>query len=90
MKSMSTLRLSLLSSETKCGKSLQHPILLSSLEIPQRPQIEEANKEAPAFSRIFKEMILVTSSEKPLLRTGKGTVAKKATVKLYDEEISAL
>ncbi|OAX30525.1 acetyl-CoA synthetase-like protein, partial [Rhizopogon vinicolor AM-OR11-026] len=25
------------------------------------PEVEEANKEAPAFSRIFKEMILVTS-----------------------------
>ncbi|KAG2145295.1 putative aminoadipate reductase [Suillus bovinus] len=52
--------------------------------------IEEANKEAPAFSRIFKEMILVTRSEKPMLRAGKGTVTKKATVKLYEKEINAL
>ncbi|KAG2047412.1 putative aminoadipate reductase [Suillus hirtellus] len=54
------------------------------------PDIEEANKEAPAFSRIFKEMILVTHSEKPMLRAGKGTVTKKATIKLYEEEINAL
>ncbi|KAG1853273.1 putative aminoadipate reductase [Suillus tomentosus] len=54
------------------------------------PDIEEANKEAPAFSRIFKEMILVTRSEKPMLRAGKGTVTKKATMKLYEEEINAL
>ncbi|KAG1790286.1 putative aminoadipate reductase [Suillus plorans] len=54
------------------------------------PDIEEANKEAPAFSRIFKEMILVTHSEKPMLRAGKGTVIKKATTKLYEEEINAL
>ncbi|KAG1835812.1 putative aminoadipate reductase [Suillus subalutaceus] len=54
------------------------------------PEIEEANNEAPAFSRIFKEMILVTHSEKPMLRAGKGTVTKKATVNLYEEEINAL
>ncbi|KAG1750096.1 putative aminoadipate reductase [Suillus lakei] len=54
------------------------------------PDVEEANNEAPAFSRIFKEMILVTRSEKPMLRAGKGTVTKKATVKLYEEEINAL
>ncbi|KAG1821117.1 acetyl-CoA synthetase-like protein [Suillus subaureus] len=54
------------------------------------PEIEEANNEAPAFSRIFKEMILVTRREKPMLRAGKGTVTKKATVKLYEEEINAL
>ncbi|OAX31791.1 putative aminoadipate reductase [Rhizopogon vinicolor AM-OR11-026] len=54
------------------------------------PEVEEANKEAPAFSRIFKEMILVTSREKPMLRVGKGTVNRKATVKLYEEEINTL
>ncbi|KAG2050383.1 putative aminoadipate reductase [Suillus hirtellus] len=54
------------------------------------PDIEDANKEAPAFSRIFKEMILVTRSGKPMLRAGKGTVTKKATMKLYEEEINAI
>ncbi|KIJ61725.1 hypothetical protein HYDPIDRAFT_158984 [Hydnomerulius pinastri MD-312] len=54
------------------------------------PDVEEANKEAPAFSRIFKEMILVTSESRPMLRAGKGTVIKKATVKLYEAEIEAL
>jgi len=46
--------------------------------------------EAPAFSRIVKEMVLVTRSEKPMLRAGKGTVTKKATIKVYEEEINAL
>lgn len=55
-----------------------------------REDVEEANKDAPAFSRIFKEMILVTSKEKPMLRTGKGTVMKKAMLKLYETEIDAL
>ncbi|KAG2068654.1 putative aminoadipate reductase [Suillus decipiens] len=54
------------------------------------PDIEEANKEAPAFSRIFKEMILVTRNEKPMLRSGKGSVKKKTTIELYEEEINAL
>ncbi|KAF9244919.1 putative aminoadipate reductase [Melanogaster broomeanus] len=54
------------------------------------PEVEEANKEAPTFSRIFKEMILVISKEKPMLRTGKGTVMKKATMTQYESEIEAL
>ncbi|KAF9238227.1 acetyl-CoA synthetase-like protein [Melanogaster broomeanus] len=54
------------------------------------PLIEEANKTAPAFSRIFKEMILITDHDKPMLRTPKGTVQKKATVKAYQTEIDAL
>ncbi|KAG2093538.1 putative aminoadipate reductase [Suillus discolor] len=54
------------------------------------PDIEEANKEAPAFSRIFKEMILVAHSKKPMPRAAKGTVNKKVAVKLYEEEINAL
>ncbi|KAG6328546.1 hypothetical protein ID866_10543, partial [Astraeus odoratus] len=54
------------------------------------PQVEEANRDAPNFSRIFKELILVTSHDKPMLRAGKGTVTKKATLKLYEPEIDAL
>ncbi|KAG6330526.1 hypothetical protein ID866_8564 [Astraeus odoratus] len=52
--------------------------------------VEEANKDAPSFSRIFKELILVTAPEKPMLRTGKGSVMKKATLLLYEQEIDAL
>ncbi|KAI6102822.1 putative aminoadipate reductase [Pisolithus sp. B1] len=54
------------------------------------PVVEEANKDAPNFSRIFKEMILVTSRDKPMSRAGKGTVTKKATMSLYESEIDAL
>ncbi|KNZ79425.1 L-aminoadipate-semialdehyde dehydrogenase large subunit [Termitomyces sp. J132] len=52
--------------------------------------IEEANKIAPAFSRIFKEMILFTSKDKPLPRAGKGTVMRKMALKTYDDEIEGL
>ncbi|KAG1819054.1 uncharacterized protein BJ212DRAFT_1567944 [Suillus subaureus] len=54
------------------------------------PEIEEANKTGPAFSRIFKEMVLVTCREKPMPRAGKGTIAKKAASRIYEEEINAL
>ncbi|KAF8838098.1 putative aminoadipate reductase [Paxillus ammoniavirescens] len=54
------------------------------------PEVREANEEAPTFSRIFKEMILVTSKDKPMPRAGNGTVMKKATVKLYESDIEAL
>ncbi|KZP13557.1 acetyl-CoA synthetase-like protein [Athelia psychrophila] len=54
------------------------------------PIVEEANKEAPLFSRIFKEVILVTDGSKPLPRVAKHTVAKKAAMKLYAAEIDAL
>ncbi|KAJ6617595.1 hypothetical protein B0H10DRAFT_2033150 [Mycena sp. CBHHK59/15] len=54
------------------------------------PIIEDANKIAPAFSRIFKEMILFTSPDKPLPRTGKRTVMRKAALNVYTKEIEAL
>ena len=55
-----------------------------------RPVVEEADKIAPAFSRIYKEMILFATSEKPLPRVGKGTVARKAAIALYTSEIDKL
>jgi hypothetical protein len=35
-------------------------------------------------------MILVTKTEKPMLRTGKGTVMRKATLNIHEKEIDAL
>ncbi|KAF8896177.1 hypothetical protein BD779DRAFT_1608500 [Infundibulicybe gibba] len=51
---------------------------------------EEANKIAPAFSRIFKEMIIFASREKPFPLAAKGTVMRKAALQVYDEEITTL
>jgi len=55
-----------------------------------RPIIENANKVAPAFSKLFKEMILITPEEKPLPRAGKGTVMRKLALQVYNDEIEAL
>ncbi|KAI6042367.1 male sterility protein-domain-containing protein, partial [Pisolithus marmoratus] len=52
--------------------------------------VKSSNKDAPKFSRIFKEMILVASRDRPMLRTAKDTVTKKATLRMYESEIDAL
>ncbi|KAJ7612097.1 putative aminoadipate reductase [Roridomyces roridus] len=54
------------------------------------PIIAEANTVAPAFSRLFKELVLFTSPGKPLPRTGKATVMRKAALEVYREEIDAI
>ncbi|KII90242.1 hypothetical protein PLICRDRAFT_40443 [Plicaturopsis crispa FD-325 SS-3] len=54
------------------------------------PIVEHANQDAPTFSRIFKEMIIVTTPGKPLPRTPKGTVQRKIALKEYESEITAL
>ncbi|KZP33068.1 acetyl-CoA synthetase-like protein [Athelia psychrophila] len=54
------------------------------------PLVEEANKIAPKFGRVIKETIIFTAADRPMKRTGKGTVAKKATMKAYAAEIDAL
>ncbi|KAJ3740205.1 acetyl-CoA synthetase-like protein [Lentinula detonsa] len=52
--------------------------------------IEEANRLVPAYSRIFKETILVSSFDKPLPRAAKGTILRKAAYQLYEKEINQL
>jgi long-subunit acyl-CoA synthetase (AMP-forming) len=54
------------------------------------PAVEEANRVSPAFGRVHKEMILVTSPSKLLPRAAKGTVTRKAALALYEAEINAL
>ncbi|KAJ7828944.1 hypothetical protein B0H14DRAFT_3873194 [Mycena olivaceomarginata] len=69
---------------------VKNPIQLADLRNTVWPVIEEANAIAPGFSRIFKEMILFTSPDKPLPRAGKGTVLRKAAISLYATEIDAI
>ncbi|GJE88440.1 acetyl-CoA synthetase-like protein [Phanerochaete sordida] len=54
------------------------------------PVVEEANSTAPAFAKIFKEMIIVTDPAKPLPRAGKGTIQRKAALAAYADEIDKL
>ncbi|PGH23913.1 hypothetical protein AJ80_01975 [Polytolypa hystricis UAMH7299] len=52
--------------------------------------VENANKIAPTHSRIFKEMILIASPEKPFHYTPKGSVSRHRTLELYESEIEAI
>ncbi|KAF9067908.1 hypothetical protein BDP27DRAFT_1327979 [Rhodocollybia butyracea] len=63
---------------------IDDPAQLSAFRNKIWPVIEEGNKLLPAFSRIYKEMILVTSLNKPLPRAGKGTVMRKAALHEYE------
>ena len=56
----------------------------------RRPVVDEANSKAPAFARIFKEMILVADSKRPFTRAPKGTFIRKATLADYDAQIAKL
>lgn len=55
-----------------------------------RPHVEEANKLAPTFARIFKELIILTDQAKPLARAPKGTVVRKMVMAAYSDEVDRL
>ena len=65
---------------------------VSSKEMIKRlsPYIKHANEMAPGFARLSKDRILFTAAEKPMLRTPKGTVVRKATLAAYEREIKKL
>jgi thioester reductase-like protein len=52
--------------------------------------LAQANAETVAHGRIDRQFILISSPEKPFLRTGKGTVQRKGTADLYAQEIQQL
>jgi thioester reductase-like protein len=54
------------------------------------PFVEKANETAPAHARISKEKILLVDPTLPMLRAGKGTVQRNATLDLYAGEIERL
>ncbi|KAJ7181546.1 hypothetical protein C8R43DRAFT_1101377 [Mycena crocata] len=62
---------------------VQNEIQLAALRNKIWPIVSDANEIAPAFSRIFKEMIIFRSRDKPLPRAGKGTVLRKVAISLF-------
>ncbi|KAL1615560.1 putative NRPS-like protein biosynthetic cluster [Diplodia seriata] len=52
--------------------------------------IEKANAAAPSHARLSRDRVLFTSPDKPMVRTGKGTVIRKATLAAYAAEIEDL
>ena len=55
-----------------------------------RPSVEAANRLAPTFARIFKDMIIVTDSARPLPLAGKGTIVRPQAIQLYASDIDKL
>ncbi|KAL2848127.1 hypothetical protein BJY01DRAFT_246453 [Aspergillus pseudoustus] len=51
------------------------------------PVIEEANKILPAYAHVEETHVVFTEPGRPVLRTLKGTVRRKATIELYREAI---
>ncbi|KAF9649184.1 acetyl-CoA synthetase-like protein [Thelephora ganbajun] len=54
------------------------------------PTVERMNEYAPQHSRLFKEMILVSSPKKPFDLTAKLTVRRQIVTTEYESEIDAL
>ncbi|KAJ7732697.1 acetyl-CoA synthetase-like protein [Mycena metata] len=54
------------------------------------PIVEKANSKASAYAQVSKNMIIVTSSSKPLEYTPKGTPRRSAALHIYSAEIDAL
>ncbi|GAW26225.1 putative ochratoxin A non-ribosomal peptide synthetase [Rosellinia necatrix] len=53
------------------------------------PKIDEANKAAPKFGRVPKELVIFTSVDKPFSRAGKGTIQRRLTIDAYENEIES-
>lgn len=54
------------------------------------PSIEEVNRVAPAHAQVEKSLVFVTAPDRPLVRAGKGTLQRSASVALYGAEINVL
>ncbi|KAL8783658.1 MAG: hypothetical protein Q9195_009318 [Heterodermia aff. obscurata] len=54
------------------------------------PVVQKANAQTDAHARISRDLILLTTPEKPFLRAGKGTVQRRLTVDSYEDEINEL
>lgn len=86
-----------------CGDGKTHSALIiepqaapgdsvSSTDVIDRiwPHIKQVNSSNVQHARILKEMILVTDPDRPLPRAGKGTVQRKAALRMYEGELDAL
>ncbi|ROW08291.1 hypothetical protein VMCG_03193 [Cytospora schulzeri] len=54
------------------------------------PSVEEANRSAPAYARVEKALILILPANLPLIRAGKGTIQRPASIAQYTAAIDAL
>ena len=71
---------------TEEAQNLSKEDFLKSID----PAIKAGNKLMPKFAKLSVENIMVTKSEKPLVKTAKGTAVRSQCLKLYADEIEDL
>ncbi len=54
------------------------------------PMIQATNQVAPGHGQLNKDLILLTTPEKPFLRTPKLSIRRKPTVDMYEDEIEKM
>jgi acyl-CoA synthetase (AMP-forming)/AMP-acid ligase II/aryl carrier-like protein len=54
------------------------------------PSVLQANRACPAHGRIMKQFVILAKPEKPIPRTGKGTVQRQPALQLYKTEFAEL
>ncbi|ETS77458.1 hypothetical protein PFICI_11332 [Pestalotiopsis fici W106-1] len=54
------------------------------------PSVQEANRVTPAHARVEKSLIFVTARDRPLIRAGKGTIQRAASLGLYAADIDRI
>ncbi|KAB5562844.1 hypothetical protein GE09DRAFT_1172045 [Coniochaeta sp. 2T2.1] len=54
------------------------------------PLVVQANRQTVAHGQIGRKFVALSDPEKPFLRTGKGTIQRAATLKLYEDDIDEI
>ena len=54
------------------------------------PYVIEANKSAPNYAQLAQDKIIFSKPGKPFARAAKGTIIRRTTVKIYEQEINEL
>lgn len=54
------------------------------------PAIETENLKAPSHGRIAKSLVLITQTERPFIRAGKGTIVRRLTENAYEPDVDEL
>ncbi|KAJ4407654.1 hypothetical protein N0V82_009876 [Gnomoniopsis sp. IMI 355080] len=54
------------------------------------PFIEKASEQSPSHGHIQRDMVLFTTADRPMLRAGKGTLQRQATVHIYKADLDNL
>jgi hypothetical protein len=76
---------------TRCGVLLEgkDSLKMNDEELIERiwEDVEKANATIPEHARVPRDLALVVSSERRLVRAAKGTVVRSSSVKAYQREI---